>query len=73
MKHQNLDLKIQNCIYAYQSYNHLLIQIKDAIRSGNFERDSLFKTMNNVDKYVTDNSPVIDKYLLKYDKSFISE
>ena len=73
MSHQNLDLKIHNCIYAYQSYSHLLIMIKDALRSGNFNRDSLFQTMNNIDGYVTDNSPVIDKYLLKYNERFISE
>ena len=34
MKHKNLDLKIQNCTYAYQSYQHLLNQIKDMMRSG---------------------------------------
>ena len=34
MKHKDLDLKIQNCIYAYQSYQHLLITIKDVMRSG---------------------------------------
>ena len=73
MSHQSLDMKIQNCTYAYQSYNHLLIQIKDALRSGDFNRDELFNSMNNIDCYVTDNSPVIDKYLLKYNKSFISE
>ena len=34
MKHKDLDLKIQNCTYAYQSYQHLLNQIKDMMRSG---------------------------------------
>ena len=28
MKHKDLDLKIQNCTYAYQSYQHLLNTIK---------------------------------------------
>ena len=31
MKHKDLDLKIQNCTYAYQSYQHLLNTIKDMI------------------------------------------
>ena len=47
--------------------------IKDALRSGNFDKDELYKTMNNIDKYVTDNIPVIDKYFMKYNKKFISE
>ena len=29
MEHQNLDIKIQTCTYAYQSYQHLLIMISN--------------------------------------------
>ena len=70
MKHKDLDLKIQNCIYAYQSYQHLLNQIKDIMRSGNFNSSHIYNTMKNIDDYVTDNSPIVDKYLLKYDEKF---
>ena len=70
MSHQSLDMKIQSCTYAYQSYNHLLIMIQDALRSGDFNKEELFNSMNNVDSYVTDNSPVIDKYYRKYNKKF---
>ena len=73
LTHQKLDMKIQNCTYAYQSYNHLLIMIKDALRSGDFNRDELYNSMNNIDNYVTDNSPVIDKYYVKYNKKFTVE
>ena len=71
MNHQNLDLKIQNCIYAYQSYNHILIHIKEILRSGNFDKDDLLAQMTNVDSYVTDNSPPIDKILGKWSKKFM--
>ena len=37
MKHKDLDLKIQNCTYAYQSYQHLLNEIKEIMRSGKFD------------------------------------
>ena len=70
MKHEDLDLKIQNCTYAYQSYQHLLNQIKDIMRSGNFNSSHIYNTMKNIDDYVTDNSPIIDKYLTKYDEKF---
>ena len=70
MKHKNLDLKIQNCIYAYQSYQHLLTAIKDTMRGGDFNQSSIHVTMKNIDDYVTDNSPIVDKYLLKYDEKF---
>ena len=72
MKHKNLDLKIQNCIYAYQSYQHLLTAIKDTMRGGDFNQSSIHVKMKNIDDYVTDNNPIVNKYLLKYDEKFTS-
>ena len=65
MKHKALDLKIQNCTYAHQSYQHLLNEIKDMMRSGNFNSSHIYNTMKNIDDYVTDNSLIVDKYLIK--------
>ena len=70
MKHKNLDLKIQNCTYAYQSYQHLLNTIKDTMRGGDSKPSSIHITMKNIDDYVTETSPIIDKYILKYDEKF---
>ena len=70
MKHKNLDLKIQNCIYAYQSYQHLLNSIKDTMRGGDFQQNVLHTMMNSIDNYVCDNSPIVDKFLQKYDTIF---
>lgn len=70
MSHKKLDLKIEKCTYAYQSYQHLLNEIKDMMRSGNFNSSHIYNTMKNIDDYVTDNSPIVDKYLIKYDEKF---
>ena len=71
MKHKDFDLKIQNCTYAYQSYQHLLNAIKDTMRGGgDFQPSCLHVMMNNIDNYVADNSPLIDKFLIKYDEYF---
>ena len=70
LQHQNLDLKIQNCIYAYQSYMHILNTIKFILRTGEFNLSNILITMKNTDDYISDNSPIIDRYLLKYDKKF---
>ena len=72
MDHQNLDLKIQNCVYAYQSYQHILNTLKDMLRSGDFQ-PSIHTAMKNTDDHITDICPVIDKYLAKYDKKFTPE
>ena len=69
MKHKNFDLKIQNCIYAYQSYQYLLNTIKEMMRTGD-KSESLYNTMTNLDDYITDNAPIIDKFFVKYDKIF---
>ena len=68
MEHQDLDLKIHLCQYAFQSYDHLLIEIKEVMRNGDFNRKSLVDTMTNIDNYVIDNSPIVDKYLVRYNK-----
>ena len=62
IKHKDVDLKIHLCTYAYQSYQHLLIRIKDMVRSGDNNPSSLHTMMNNIDNYVTDNSPIIDNF-----------
>jgi len=68
MIHKNLHFNIQNCTYAHQSYQHLINEIKDTMRSGNFNSSHIHNTVKNIDDYVTDHSPIVDKYLIKYDK-----
>ena len=70
MDFQSLDLKIQNCTYAYQSYQHLLNSIKDMLRSGDFQ-PSFHTELKNVDDFVTDVCPSVDKFYAKYNDKFI--
>ena len=70
LEHKNYNLKIRDCEYAYHSYQHLLITIKNILRSGNYDSVSLYHQMAGIDNYIIDNSPVVDKYLMKYDKIF---
>ena len=50
----------------------MLNTIKDMMRSSDYESVSILHTMRNLDDYVVDNSPIIDKYILKYDEKFTS-
>ena len=70
MDFQSLDLKIKNCTYAYQSYQHLLNSIKDMLRSGDFQ-PSFHTELKNVDDFVTDVCPSVDKFYTKYNDKFI--
>ena len=40
------------------------------MRGGDFQPSCLHMMMNNIDNYVTDNSPIVDKFLQKYDTIF---
>ena len=67
MKHKNLDLKIQNCTYACRKCQRLLNAIEDVMR-GDFQLSYFHMIMNNID--VADNSPIVNKFLQKYDTIF---
>jgi len=70
MKHKDLELKIHNCIYAHQSYQHLLDELREMLRSGNIINNDIYIKMKHIDDYVTDNAPIVDKYYRKYDRIF---
>ena len=70
MKHKDIEMKIQICSYAYQSYQHLLNTIKEMIRNGQFEREHLTISMNIIDNFVANNAPIIDKILNKFDRIY---
>ena len=38
--------------------------------SGAFDKESLINSMANIDNFVTDNSPVVDKFFKQYDAKF---
>ena len=40
-----------------------VIMIREVMRSGDLNRESLINQMTSVDNFVIDNSPIIDKYL----------
>ena len=40
------------------------------LRRGEIDHSFLFNKMCNIDDYVTDNGPIVDKYLTKYNKDF---
>ena len=40
------------------------------LRSGVIDHNFLFNKMCNIDDYVTDNAPIVDKYLSQYERDF---
>ena len=70
MKHKNLEINIITCQNAYLSYNELLNDIKNSLRTGYLNRDNLTLTMVIIDNIAVSNSPIVDKYETEYHKVF---
>ena len=70
MDYKNVHNNIITCKYAYQSYQHLMIQIKTALRLGRYDREHLINCINNFDSYIIDTCPVMDKFKKKYEKKY---
>ena len=70
MKHKNLEIRLHQVQYAFQTYGHLLIQIKDILRSGQFNESELLSKLQQNDDFILDNSPIVDKFEKKYDMIF---
>ena len=72
MDYKNVHNNIITCKYAFQSYQHLMIQIKTALRLGRYDREHLVNCINNVDNYIIDTCPLVDKFKKKYQKKLTS-
>ena len=70
MDYKNVNNNIISCQYAFQSYQHLMIQIKTALRLGRYDREHLVNCINNVDNYIIDTCPVVDKFKKEYERKF---
>ena len=57
---------MNNCKYAYQSYQHLMIQIKTALRLGQYNSENLVNSIANLDNFFVDVCPLVDKYKKDY-------
>ena len=73
MKYKDFDLKIKQCEYAFQTYQHLLNEIRLMMRSGDSDFNSLRLNLNHTDDFIVDNAPIVDKYLSRYDDKFTTE
>ena len=51
LDYKNVNENMNNCKYAYQSYQHLTIQIKTALRPGQYNIQSLVNSFSNLDNF----------------------
>ena len=61
---------MNNCKYAYQSYQHLMIRIKTALRLGQLDSQNLVNAISNLDNFIVDICPLVHKYRKDYYKKY---
>ena len=61
---------MNNCKYAYQSYQHLMIRIKTALRLGQLDSQNLVNAISNLDNFIVDICPLVHKYKNDYYKKY---
>ena len=69
LDYKNVNENMNNCKYAYQSYQHLMIQIKTALRLGQYNIQNLVNSIANLDNFFVDICPLVDKYKKDYYKN----
>ena len=70
LDYKNVNENMNNCKYAYQSYQHLMIQIKTALRLGQYNIQNLVNSIANLDNFFVDICPLVDKYKKDYYKKY---
>jgi len=68
MDYKNVHNNIISCQYAYKSYQHLMNQIKTALRLGRYDREHLVNCINNIDNYIIDTCPLVNKFKKKQER-----
>ena len=73
MKHKNDEKKIKSMPIRFQKYGHLLNEIKDCLRSGEFNSQEFYIKMQLTNDFILGNSPIVDKWVKKYGKLYTFE
>ena len=70
LDYKNVNENMNNCKYAYQSYQHLMIRIKTALRLGLYNSENLVNSIANLDNFCVDICPLVDKHKKDYYKKY---
>ena len=62
LDYKNVNENMNNCKYAYQSYQHLMIRIKTSLRLGLYNSENLVNSIANLENFCVDICPLVDKY-----------
>ena len=64
--------KIEMSMFAYTTYQKVLLDLRTALRGGSFNKNDFLKELNILDDSITDFCPLMTKFEKQYGKHFLS-
>ena len=69
-KMKNYKKKIEMTKIAFTTYEKVLVELRSALRGDEFDKDHFIDKMKVIDEVIIDQTPLVDKYVKKYDKKW---
>ena len=63
--------KIDMSMFAYTTYQKVLLALRTALRGGSFDKNDFLKELNILDDTITDFCPLVTKFENQYEKQFL--
>ena len=71
---KQVDKLLYQATNAVQKYSHILVEIRNALRLGSYDREILNRRFQMIDNQTIDHSTInSDKWIRKYNEHFINE
>ena len=55
---------------AFTTYDKVLVELRSALRGDEFNKQEFIDRMKLIDKMIIDQTPLVDRFVKKYNKKF---
>ena len=69
-KKKNYKRKIEKLKIAFTTYEKVLVELRSALRSDEFNKQEFIERMNLIDEMIIDQTPIADRFASRYNKKF---
>ena len=69
---KNYKRKIEMSMFAYSTYQKILLDLRTALRGGPFVKNDFLKELNILDDTIVDFAPLVTRFEKQYAKKFLS-
>ena len=72
-KKNNYKRKIEMTRIAFTTYEKVLVELRSALRGDEWNKEEFVDRMKLIDELIIDQTPEADRFIIKYEKKFISK